>query len=269
MKRTAAMLLGASLLYSATVHSQSPETVAQINEMGSGSHTDLMNTLLQYNGAIEIIPTDDFSQGHGSLVQASRIEGLIALAQMARTDAHESSWLYFPGCDAWINATEQVGDATATLDTQLLAHGLSVSQRLVVAHTHTDAEYNSYYSRREISDFGPSLYVVPTRQDVQALMHNANMNPGSTIEYIIVSSTGALTMSCRALGYDLNNPYGSRAFADIANVEFTFVLRHLQGTPQERLEQRTAEFRGTVSLAFESIEALSEQNEPKSSPSKR
>ena len=263
-----------SVLISCSSLQKSSITYTPKQVESSISKKDLVDYLLKYSGSnIIVFQEEHFSSGYyhniykvipvqpyiakdfnghiGAIIFASKEKGLKALVEKAKTDSVETSYMLLPEYDLWINLVVSVKEAKIKRDTTLIEYVLDTVKQADFKHTHTDAEYLSWYSTDTINMFGPSLFFIPSLQDVKSYIQIANNYPEHRLTEEMVSSKGSLSMFMRSPEFSCTNRYAVKAFNDYCKYEFIFIRDHFKGTPIDSLEMKANSYNGDIKLKLE------------------
>lgn len=215
-------------------------------------HT-LQSTFIQsmHNSVPITFESYTFQSGLGAVVRSSHEKGMRALINKAKIDPSETSWIFLPEFELWINTAEKVLEASVIQNVKLMEFALDHTKTVEFWHTHVDAEYNNgYYTQEQMSYFGPSLYFIPTSQDVCSLMWNANFNPNNIISSFIASSQGILQMRADTLEWNLNNPYLQQAYNEYCHSEFNWIRELFRGSISTEHAALAESYHGALTLTF-------------------
>jgi hypothetical protein len=193
---------------------------------------------------------NDFDASLGGIVYASKNEGLKNLTEKAKYDSKESAWAFLPEYSFWINTLAKVGEASGKNDVGLVEYIFDNFKEIEFWHTHTDEEYDSWFTKEEIDSFGPSLYFIPTTQDVTVCIQNTSNFPDNDLLMGTVSSKGCLEMKSPKMDFSLTNPYAIKAFNDFCRSEFISIRENFRGTPSDSLEIRASEYSRNIKLKY-------------------
>ncbi len=226
-----------------------PEEIQKNQQLLEDSRKQFIKSL--YSTQQPIFESEDFNSGSGSIIRADHVTGMTALVNRAGTDDAESAWLFLPQYQLWINTTTNVSEARSFHNKKILEFVFDHTKNIESWHTHVDAEYNDgFYTAEQMRDFGPSLYFIPTQEDVCALMQNTIQNPSHTYTSSIASSRGALQMFCAPMEFDFSHPYVQKFFYDFCKDEFYFIRDHFRGTSETEFAGLAATYKRTIKLTF-------------------